>query len=161
MTTPQWKEPAVPRHVIQMLVGDGTKYLIMHRSNNVRSARNVWSIPSGEHEIGETIQACAYRELEEEYGLVALDHVLLDQYENIAGDESPPHYHWVISLYGIKVEDVTKAINREPDKHDQMIFPTHQELNKEFFESHQFHPSLHETLNSNIQGYTGIMELML
>ncbi len=158
---PEWKDPAVPRHVIQMLITDGKHYLFMHRSNNVRSARNVWSIPSGEHEIGETIQACAYRELEEEYDLKAKGLLLLDQYENIAGDENPPHYHWVISLYGIKVDDVGQAINKEPDKHDALIFPHWKDLTESFFDSHQFHESLHDKLKLNIAGYMGIMELML
>ena len=150
----QWKEPAVPRHVIQMLIVDpNQRCLIMHRSNNVRSARNVWSIPTGEHEIGETIEQCAFRELEEEYGLIGNDITLLSQYENIAGDESPPHYHWILSIYGIHADDVTKAVNKEPDKHDQMIFPRMRDISDEFFDTHRFHVSLHDHLRLNFKEF--------
>lgn len=148
-----WKEPAVPRHVIQMLVVDKNyRVLIMHRSNNVRSARNVWSIPTGEHEIGETIQSCAIRELYEEYGLKGTSILLLHQYENIAGDEQPPHYHWVLSIYAVSVEDVRAAINREPDKHDLMKFVDIEKelMQPEFFSEHKFHSSLHDIFKENI-----------
>lgn len=149
-----WKTPAVPRHVLQMLICDeDSRVLVMHRSNNVRSARNVWSIPTGEHEIGETIQNCLERELEEEYGLKAEGAMLLDQYENIAGDEAPPHYHWVLSIYAVFVKNVTLAINKEPEKHDEMIFPYANEMNFEFFDTHKFHPSLHDLLAMNFYNY--------
>ena len=155
MDTPKtlepWKQPAVPRHVIQMLVIDpNEKLLLMHRSDKVRSARNVWSIPSGEHEIGETIKSCAFRELEEEYGLIGQNCVLADQYENIAGDEAPPHYHWVISLYYVIVADVTQAINKEPEKHDVMKFVDIFSMSNKFFDEHPFHPSLHNLIRDSI-----------
>jgi 8-oxo-dGTP diphosphatase len=158
-----WKQPAVPRHVIQMLVIDKDyRVLVMHRSNNVRSARNVWSTPSGEHDIGETVETCAFRELHEEYGLTGISSLLLQQYENIAGDEQPPHYHWVISIYAVCVDDVRKAINREPDKHDEMKFVEMSELTEpSFFDQHKFHTSLHDILRHNIANwYTKIFNLM-
>lgn len=146
---PQWKQPAVPRHVIQMFVVDHFgKLLMMHRSNNVRSARNVWSIPTGEHEIGESTSTTIQRELMEEYGLYALDFLLIGQYENIAGDKDhpdEPQYHWVLSLFVVRVGDVTKAINREPDKHDKMEFVDLSILrdSDKFLATYQFHDSLH------------------
>lgn len=147
----EWKEPAVPQHVIQMLIIDeDDKVLIMHRSNNVRSAKNVWSIPTGMHDIGETVDDCIARELYEEYGLEAEGLLLLDQYENIAGDAAPPHYHWVISIYAVYVEDVTKAVNKEPDKHDEMKFVHIKDLGPTFFENHQFHPSWHDLFKENV-----------
>jgi ADP-ribose pyrophosphatase YjhB (NUDIX family) len=149
-----WKEPAVPRHVIQMLVIDmEDNILFLHRSNKVRSAKNVWSIPSGEHDIGETVHACACRELQEEYGLTVIDSHILKQYENIAGDAEPPHYHWVISIYKVIVDDVHKAVNKEPDKHDQMLIINADKLDISFFDTHQFHPSLHELIKNKIYNW--------
>lgn len=148
-----WKKPAVPRHVVQMLITDDyNRVLVMHRSNNVRSARNVWSIPTGEHEIGETIQETAKRELMEEYGLELIvgSHIdCLFQYENIAGDaDADEQYHWVITVYRVRVFDVRKAINREPDKHDKMEFV---DLNVMLYDDkwkaeHTFHESLDRLL---------------
>jgi ADP-ribose pyrophosphatase YjhB (NUDIX family) len=146
-----WKEPAVPRHVLQMLIADPNgNVLIMHRSDKVKSAKNVWSIPTGTHELGESIHTCIIRELFEEFDLLAERAFILEQYENIAGDISPPHYHWVLSIYGVLVKDVTKAVNKEPELHDQMIFPNWSTITPEWFDSHQFHPSLHPLISKNL-----------
>lgn len=144
----KWKQPAVPRHVVQMfVVDDFGKLLMMHRSNNVHSARNVWSIPTGTHEIGETAKHTIERELMEEYGLQAGESKLIGQYENIAGDldhPNDPQYHWVLSLFAVRVDDVSKAINREPEKHDKMEFVDISILSDstKFLATYKFHDSL-------------------
>lgn len=139
-----WKHPAIPRHAVQMLVYDkNEKFILMHRSNNVRSARNVWSIPTGLHDIGETIDQTIKRELIEECGLNALRHTLLGQYENIAGDsDSVKQYHWVLSVYAVEVADVTKMVNVEPEKHDILKFlQITAMLEGTFLDEHKFHAS--------------------
>lgn len=140
-----WKHPAVPRHAVQMLVYDkNAKLILMHRSNNVRSARNVWSIPTGLHDIGETVRQTIERELLEECGLTALGHSLMGQYENIAGDpDAVKQYHWVLSIYAVEVEDVTKMVNVEPDKHDELKFIDINELKNstKFLSEYKFHDS--------------------
>ncbi len=154
-----WKSPAVPQHVLQMFVYDKSgRVLVMHRSEKVRSARNVWSIPTGTHEIGESAAECITRELHEEFHLDAKRIRLLDQYENIAGDEAPPHYHWVLSVYGVLVDDVTAAINKEPDRHDQMIFvPIVDLLDEEFFLGHAFHASFHKIISTSVGVWKDIL----
>ena len=63
-------EPAIPRSVVQMVPVDlEGRLLVMHRSDKVRSAKNVWSFPSGLHDIGETQEQSVARELLEEYDL--------------------------------------------------------------------------------------------
>jgi len=134
-----------------LVVDSKANILFLHRSDKVRSAKNVWSIPSGEHELGESIENCAYRELLEEYGLVGKTIKIVDQYENIAGDAEPPHYHWVVSIYLIGVDDVYKAVNKEPDKHDQMLIVNYLAWDRyKFFVTHEFHPSLHARIRDNI-----------
>lgn len=122
-----WKrtDGAVPLHVVQMIPIDRQgRLLVMHRGPNVRSARNVWSFPSGMHDIGEDILATASRELEEEYGLRVIASKTVGTYENIAGDkDATEHYHWVITVLLVVVDDVTRAINKEPDKHDAIEYP--------------------------------------
>lgn len=126
------------------VVDKDSRLLLMHRSDKVRSARNVWSIPSGEHEIGESAPVCAFRELYEEYGLSVIGLSLVDQYENIAGDkDAEEQYHWVISLFVAEVEDVSKALNKEPEKHDKMLFLPYQIMGADdFLELYPFHESL-------------------
>ena len=136
---------SIPRHVLQMIVVDPShRMLAMHRGPNVRSARNVWSFPSGLHDIGETAIACAARELHEEYNLVAMKTCFLGQYENIAGDEpGTPQYHWVITMLGVIVNSLEDAINKEPDKHDKMEFPSLVEyMGPDFYASYPMHSSM-------------------
>jgi ADP-ribose pyrophosphatase YjhB (NUDIX family) len=85
----RWKQPAVPRHVVQAFIVDHNEnLLLMHRSDKVKSAKNVWSIPTGTHELGESAPACLFREIKEEFDLEVKYTYLIDQYENIAGDIS-------------------------------------------------------------------------
>lgn len=116
-----FKEPAVPRHAVQCLVVDRHgRLLVIHRSEKVRSAKNVWSFPSGLHDIGETLEVTMVRELHEEFALTPSSFGYLGVYENIGGDPSlVEQYHWVISVFAVLVDDLGYVINREPDKHDQ------------------------------------------
>lgn len=170
---PQWKQPAVPRSVVQVLPVDHQgNMLLLHRSNTVRSARNVWSIPTGTQEVGESLQDTIVREIQEEFNLTPLLMSLIGIYENIAGDKSycslcnvesglthethcplhesepsqpyPEQYHWVINFYVIFVENITKdMINKEPDKHDQVAtIPYASFLDPSFFTTYNFHPTL-------------------
>lgn len=140
----KWAHSA-PAHVLQFFVVDPwERFLIMHRTDKVRSAKNVWSIPSGTHELGEEIGCCIARELEEEYGLEAEEVSIVGQYENIAGDRTADlQYHWIMSLYVVYVSDVTLAVNKEPDKHDKMLFlPVDTIVQPSFLDEYKFHESL-------------------
>lgn len=142
-----WKEPAVPRHVVQTIpVDESGDMLVMHRGANVRSAPNCWSFPSGLHDIGESAYNAAARELFEEYGLVANKLLPCGVYENIPGDG----YHWVISLYAARVGNVRHAKNMEPDKHDDMHFiPAWRLLDPIFWVDYTFHISFHNWMAIN------------
>lgn len=143
----QWKQPAVPRHVVQMLVVDRkSRFLLIHRSEKCKSARNVWSVPTGTHEIGEHALDCVARELKEEFSLDAKVIYFAHQYENIAGDSSSSEqYHWVLTLFVVIVDDLDYLENKEPDLHDQIsIIPTTYIATPEFLEEYTFHPSLTE-----------------
>ena len=145
----QWKEPAVPRHVIQMMVVDSqSRLLLIHRSDKCKSAKNVWSMPTGTHEIGEHAIDCAAREIQEEFGLVPKVIYLAQQYENIAGDpNASEHYHWVITLFVVVVDTLDAAVNKEPELHDIFEFvPLNEILKDEFTTRFQFHSSLQEVL---------------
>jgi ADP-ribose pyrophosphatase YjhB (NUDIX family) len=144
-----WKmlEGPVPYSVVQMIAVDHQQRMfLMHRSDKVRSAKNVWSFPSGLHDIGETIQQTAARELMEEFNLTPIGMSHLGVYENII-ESSPTEdsYHWVINVVGVLVEDCTVYVNREPDKHDkvELVRPL-RAMDVEFFEKYPFHTSFME-----------------
>ena len=102
-----WRQLAEPTpvHSLQMLLIDrDDRLLLMHRSATVRSARNVWSFPSGIHEIGETMfNACA-RELQEELKLDPVPGAMmhLGCYENIMPEPEEP-WHWILSVIAVVV----------------------------------------------------------
>lgn len=145
--TTQWArfEHAVPVPCLQMIVVDPSgRVLLLHRSEKVRSVRNVWSLPSGLHDVGETMEECAKRELKEEFSLEAygaMHHVAA--YDNIVADgDGGQSWHWLLNLVVLTVPDVTSMVNNEPDKHDMvdyvdiMYFGT-----PEFFAEFPFHHS--------------------
>lgn len=145
-------EAAVPRTAVQMIPVDSKgNVLLMHRSPKVRSAANVWSFPSGLHDIGERWWETGTRELIEEYGLDARHFQSLGIYENISGDEpSRPQWHWVIILAAVLVEDVTVAVNKEPDKHDIMQFiPIEVLQHSDFTRQYPFHQSFTRFFKAN------------
>lgn len=145
-----WHQPAIPRHVVQVLAIDlKGKYLTIQRSNTVRSARNCWSFPTETHEIGETIEECAKRCLDEEFGLPRVLYVeQMLAYENIAGDtDSDEQYHWVIDFVMCVVPDLHLLVNKEPDKHSMIsILPFH--MICDFHKTHAYHPTMQKVLET-------------
>lgn len=144
-----WIQPATiqPTTAVQALAVDyNQRLLLLHRGPNIRSAKNVWSFPTGLHDIGETIYECAARELKEETGLEAKRAAFITLYENIAGDEgAEKQFHWVMVMVACLVADVTLYQNLEPDKHDELKIIDYQELNHaKFFQSHKFHKSFED-----------------
>ena len=133
--------------------GDG-RFPILFRGPNVRSARNVWSLPSGLHECGFSLgdQFCV--ELKEECNLEADPRSALSVavYENIAPDmpENPtaPQWHWVIHVLAVRVKTLETFVNKEPDKHPEIKFVDVNELQLSL-QNDSWHPSLRQTLLAN------------
>jgi ADP-ribose pyrophosphatase YjhB (NUDIX family) len=134
-----------------MLVVDRhSRLLLIHRSDKCKSAKNVWSLPSGTHEIGENAIDCVDREIQEEFQLTPKVIYLAHQYENIAGDpNSEEHYHWVITLFVVIVDSLNSIVNREPEFHDMIEFvPLSTIIEETFTQQYIFHPSLQEVFES-------------
>ena len=120
----------VPHSCVMGVAVDKNGYFpIIHRSKEVRSARDRWSFPSGLHEVGLTQPEQLSVELKEELGLatqVTPDGLmkyceLVGNYENIVtGSATEPPWHWVISVFVIQIEDAHAFVNSEPDKHDKV-----------------------------------------
>lgn len=155
--TIQWQANPVkpiPQHVLQMIVVDrNCNMLLFKRTGNTDSACNVFSMPSGRHEIGEKTTDTIHRELEEEFSLKADNIRLIGQYENIAGDPpNKPQYHWVITVYLVIVNSLDDLVNNEPDKHSELSFAHFSDphVNPDvFFNKFNFHPTLKEFLENN------------
>lgn len=59
--------PELPQVAVGAIVFKGDKVLMVKRANP--PAKNMWSIPGGRVELGETLQAAAEREIKEETGI--------------------------------------------------------------------------------------------
>lgn len=143
----RWADPAVPRPVVMAMPVDAGESLLMHkRSSRVRSAKGVWSFPTGLLELGETIAGACARELREEHSLELLRSSVLGAYENIAPEAGVEgqveQYHWVFTVVGCLVADVRAASNNEPEKHEQVKVAQVLELaDHRFWTVHRFHGS--------------------
>jgi len=104
-------EFAVPRVGVGCIVERDGKVLMSIRKS--KHGRGYWSFPGGHLEFGETIEACAKRELEEETGLLAsvIEPVTWVENPSLVGDR-----HYVTFLVFIK-DYVGDPQTMEPDKH--------------------------------------------
>lgn len=158
----QWKvmPHAVPLHVAQMIIIDrrGRAFLI-HRSELVRSAKNVWSFPSGMHDIGELISTTVKRESFEEFNLEVVNLLHVGMYENIAVADQ---YHWVISVVVALVDDLDEHINKEPEKHDRVCMERLVDMTAhELFENYHYHASFVDWATANWEYITAAMRTLL
>lgn len=120
---------------------------ILYRSDKVRSAKNCWSLPSGLHEIGSTLEDQFATELQEELGLEVDFNSPISKigvYENIARCDG---YHWVIVMLVAKVRTLDTLINREPDKHSEIRLVNFEQLLRKEFLDMTWAPGLGKALN--------------
>lgn len=103
-------ERRTPVHVVGgILVADG-RVLLGHRSPSRRWYPDVWDIPGGHVEPGETGRAGMERELREELGVVVVTASALGTAH--VGDV-------VIDLWTV-TEWTGNPVNREPEEHDEV-----------------------------------------
>jgi ADP-ribose pyrophosphatase YjhB (NUDIX family) len=152
-----WKDLGIKlaQPVVQMFVVDQEgNILLIHRSSNIRSAPNVWSTPSGLHDIGLSVPAMIAKELNEEFNIgndVIEEPTPMFQYENIAGDDpSLEQYHWLITVWKVEVSSFANLQNMEPAKHDKIEFATYRDFESPmFYKAFNFHPTYEKALKKH------------
>jgi len=78
-----------------VVVRNDGKILLARRANPPR--QGLWSLPGGELELGETIAACAYREVLEECGVECTPTEIYDAVDSIHRDvKGQVRYHYLI-----------------------------------------------------------------
>lgn len=62
------------------------KFLIMHDNGHNRQEQNLWELPGGRMEFGETAEETLIREMKEETGLTVKPIKVLDTWNSVRGD---------------------------------------------------------------------------
>lgn len=131
-----------------LAVDPAGNFPILYRSDKVRSAKNCWSLPSGLHEIGLTLEDQFAAELREELNLEvdpSCKTAKVGVYENIAACDG---YHWVIILLVTRVKTLETLVNREPDKHSEIRIVNFNQLTTSEFLGLTWAPGLGDALKS-------------
>ena len=105
--------------VIGIAYDDKGNFPMLFRGPNVRSVKNAWSLISGLHEIGLTLEQQLCAEVKEEANLDPIPETakVCGYYENIVGPEG---FHWVMFIMVVKVKTLDTLVNKEPDKHPEI-----------------------------------------
>lgn len=101
--------------------GDGN-YVIHKRGQNCRDEQGTWSFGGGGLEFNETLTDAVVREVKEEFGADALEYTCLGFDEKFRTHEGVAT-HWIGFRYVVLV-DREKVFNNEPDKHDELMWVT-------------------------------------
>lgn len=105
-----------------------TEVALLQRGANVRSAKNCLSTPAGLLEHGEDFVDGLIRELNEELRLDPQD-IIAVRFRNIYRNQNGDGFDWVIGVWEVSVDDLRhKVVNAEPDKHDDLVFMTIEQL---------------------------------
>ena len=89
--------PPRPWVGIGAIIFRGDHVLLAQRGKPPRLG--AWSLPGGAQHVGETVEACARRELLEETGIEAGPLLLADVIDAISRDEAGVRYHYTIIDY--------------------------------------------------------------
>jgi 8-oxo-dGTP diphosphatase len=87
--------PETPMVGVGAIIIDGDRVALVNRGHPPLAGQ--WSIPGGLLEVGETLRACAEREVREETGLTVAIGDLLGVFDRVVPDaEGCIHYHYVL-----------------------------------------------------------------
>jgi len=118
---------------VKRLIFTEGKFLIVHKS---RIEEDLWELPGGRMEFGETAEETLIREMNEETGLRVKAMKVLDTWNNVR-----ENYQITGIIYGCKLEDENANI-RLSEEHDRYWWITPDEFG--FFD--QMHKSLKERM---------------
>ncbi|MEM2739223.1 MAG: NUDIX domain-containing protein [Candidatus Bathyarchaeia archaeon] len=90
--------PRMPMVAVSVALMDKDNRILLVR-RRFEPGGGLWSIPGGLVELGETIREAALRELEEETGLNADVHRILDVVDMILREGDLVKYHYVIVVF--------------------------------------------------------------
>jgi len=87
--------PETPLVGVGAIIIEGDRVALVKRGRAPLAGQ--WSIPGGLLEVGETLRACAEREVREETGLTVVIGELLGVFDRVVPDEDGHiHYHYVL-----------------------------------------------------------------
>jgi 8-oxo-dGTP diphosphatase len=113
--------PDAPRVAVGAVVTYRDKVLLVLRGQ--APAKNMWAIPGGSVDLGETLQAAAEREVLEETGLKIKAGEVIYTFDAILHDEvGRVQYHYVILDLKAEALDPTQPLQPADDVYDAAWF---------------------------------------
>ena len=109
----------VPRIVIGVLVSNENKEIFLARSHKWKDK---WIVPGGHLDFGETLEACAKREVKEETNLDIEDVTLIDVQESVFSEEFYNKRHMIFLDYSAKVVNSDVILNDELQEYGWFSF---------------------------------------
>ena len=132
----------VPRVAVGAVIFQGDQILLVKRRSEPKASN--WTIPGGVVELGETVEACVRREIQEECGLIIELVRLVDVIDYIEKDTlNRIKYHYVIIDYEARV--VGGSLNADSDAVEARWFDNNElpnlnlpEITRTFLDRHYF-----------------------
>lgn len=100
-----------------IIVNDQGEILLLRRGPAAKNERGCWTVPGGQVDYGETLEASVRREVLEEVGLNVVEASQLTTNDHIIPANNQ---HWVTTTFLVTVDDWTKARLFEPEKNDRV-----------------------------------------
>jgi len=113
-------EEKFPRITVDVVVSDGTKVVLIKRGND--PFKDMWALPGGFIEYGETVEKAALREVKEETGLDVQLEGLLGVYSN--PDRDPRGHTISIVFFATKKKGKLKAGSDASDAMEALLSKT-------------------------------------
>ena len=100
-----------------IILNDADEILFIRRGVAAKNERGAWTVPGGQVDFGETLEAAMRREVLEEVNLSVTDARQLANVDHLIPSE---HQHWVTTSFVVHVSDPTAARILEPTKMDRL-----------------------------------------
>ncbi|MBI1880576.1 MAG: NUDIX hydrolase [Chloroflexi bacterium] len=140
--------PDAPRVAVGAVVTHEDKVLLVLRGQP--PAKDMWAIPGGSVNLGETLQAAAEREVLEETGLTIKAGEVIYTFDAILRDEAGRvQYHYVILDLKGEALDPTQPLQAGDDVYDAAWFTLADLDRPDLAISHTTHALLREYLNGS------------
>lgn len=103
------------------VLAQGGRVLVLRRSRLMTYKPGHWDLPGGHLALGENLEQCLVREIEEETGIRA-------EVERLLGLHKTPSQPYVQAIYGCRLGAEAPRVRLRPEEHSEWRWATPEEL---------------------------------